>query len=97
MPPGGVGEEVQSGLRDADVRLDADEDDLERFVVGGVGFELGDKAGNHHGKFGLVDGGVSGGDEGVEFGAGRAQAGGVLRRGVDGDGEDLRYVGGGGC
>ena len=94
MPPGGSGEKVKSRLSDADVRLDADEDDLECFVVGGVGFELGHEAWHHHGKFGLVDGGVSGGYESVEFGAGRAQAGRVLCCGVNGDGEDLRWGGG---
>lgn len=53
---------VESGLGDADVRLDADQHD------GGVGRELGGDGGDEHGELGFVGVGAAerGGEEGRE-------------------------------
>lgn len=61
--------------------LDADDDDLRR----SAGREMVSKGGPHA-EGGLVDF-LDGGGE-VEFGAGWAEARGILGGGVDGDGED---------
>ena len=75
-------EEVEGGLGDADVGLDADDGD------GGVGLEGGGDLGDEHGEAGLVVVGV-GAEVGLELGDDGAEAGGVLGCCVDGDGEDF--------
>lgn len=75
--------QVEGGLGDADVRLDADEGDLR-----GCGGELGGDGGDEHGEERLV---VvwGGGQEGREGGDGWAKFGGGLGGGDDGDGEGV--------
>lgn len=93
---GGAG--VEGRLGDADVGLDAHEDD-----VGGAGLGLGellDEGGDPHAEEGLVgDGAAEGrGEVRGHLGDGVAQAGAVLRRGVDGDlegGGGTEYLSGG--
>lgn len=73
--------EVEGGLGDADVGLDADDCDA------GLGRELGGDGGDEHGEFGLVVG--RGGEEGGDCRDGWAELGRGLGCCVDGDGEGL--------
>lgn len=73
--------QVEGGLGDADVGLDADEGDS------GLRFELGGDGGDEHGELGLVVG--RGGEEVGDGGDGCAELGGGLGCCVDGDGEGL--------
>lgn len=73
--------QVEGGLGDADVGLDADEGDA------GLRLELGGDGGDEHGEFGLVVG--RGGEEVGDGGDGCAELCGGLGCCVDGDGEGL--------
>lgn len=73
--------QVEGGLGDADVGLDADEGDA------GLRLELGGDGGDEHGELGLVVG--RGGEEVGDGGDGCAEFGGGLGCCVDGDGEGL--------
>lgn len=78
-------QQVQSRLRDADVRLDADDDGVERLC-----WELGLQLRGDHGEEGFVEVGADIGvcgwvDVRAEFGDGCAEAGAVLGGDVDGD------------
>lgn len=70
--------QVNGGLGDANVRLDAHERN------GRLGLELGGELGDQHGELGLVNG--RGGEVGGDAGDGRAQLGGGLGGCVNGDG-----------
>lgn len=74
--------QVQRRLRDANVRLDADERHLR------TGRQVGRQLGHHHRELGLVDGRRAGQVRG-DAGHRRAELGGGLRRDVDGHGGGL--------
>ncbi len=73
--------QVQRRLRDANVRLDADERNLR------LARQTGSELGHHHGELGLVDGGR--GQVRGDAGHRRAELGGRLRGDVHGNGGGL--------